>query len=324
VPGTKATLNHGGEAERGGTRGGGANFPVMQDPRITDFLTSLQLERDASPHTITAYRTDLADLQAYLTARELELDAVTGQDLEPFALELRERGLAPATVRRRLAAARSLLRHRTREGARTAGVRDVPLPKAPQAPPHALTSEQTILLVEHPDTTPLGLRDRAVLELLYGAGLRVSELCGLRPGDLDAELGLVRVLGKGGRERVVPCGGQAVRAVERYLARSRTHLGTRQDPDALLINNRGGRLTRRGVFLIVRRHAEPLDLPEWVGPHALRHAFATHLVEGGCDLRTVQELLGHQRIATTAIYTHVAGTHLRETFLSAHPRARAA
>jgi len=119
----------------------------MQDPRITDFLTSLQLERDASPHTITAYRTDLADLQAYLTERGLELDAVTGQDLEPFALELRERGLAPATVRRRLAAARSLLRHRTREGARTAGVRDVPLPKAPQAPPHALTSEQTILLV---------------------------------------------------------------------------------------------------------------------------------------------------------------------------------
>jgi integrase/recombinase XerD len=287
----------------------------MQDPRITDFLTSLQLERDASPHTITAYRTDLAELQTFVTARGLDLDAVTGPDLEPFALELRERGLSPATVRRRLAAARSLLRHRTREGARTAGVRDVPLPRA---------SEQAIRLVEHPDRSPLGLRDRAVLELLYGAGLRVSELCGLRPGDLDAELGLVRVLGKGGRERVVPCGGQAVRAVERYLARGRAHLGVRQDPDALLINNRGGRLTRRGVFLIVRRHAEPLGLPDWVGPHALRHAFATHLVEGGCDLRTVQELLGHQRIATTAIYTHVAGTHLRETFLSAHPRARAA
>jgi integrase/recombinase XerD len=288
----------------------------MQDPRITDFLTSLQLERDASPHTITAYRTDLAELQTFVTARGLDLDAVTGPDLEPFALELRERGLSPATVRRRLAAARSLLRHRTREGARTAGVRDVPLPRAPQAPPHALSSEQAIRLVEHPDRSPLGLRDRAVLELLYG--------CGLRPGDLDAELGLVRVLGKGGRERVVPCGGQAVRAVERYLARGRAHLGVRQDPDALLINNRGGRLTRRGVFLIVRRHAEPLGLPDWVGPHALRHAFATHLVEGGCDLRTVQELLGHQRIATTAIYTHVAGTHLRETFLSAHPRARAA
>ena len=294
----------------------------MQDPRISDFLEALQLERDASPHTITAYRTDLADLQVFLTANNLDLDAVTGVDLEPYSLALQERGLAPATVRRRLAAARSLLRHRTREGARTAGVRDVPLPRAPQAPPHALTSEQTIALVEHPDNTPLGLRDRAVLELLYGAGLRVSELCGLRPGDLDQELGLVRVLGKGGRERVVPCGGQAVRAVERYLARSRTHLGARQDVDALIVNNRGGRITRRGVFLIVRRHAEPLGLPEWLGPHALRHAFATHLVEGGCDLRTVQELLGHQRIATTAIYTHVAGTHLRDTFLAAHPRAR--
>lgn len=296
----------------------------MQDLRITDFLTSLQLERDASPHTITAYTTDLAELQQFLEANTLDLDRVTGVDLEPFALALRERGLAPATVRRRLAAARSLMRHRVREGARSVGVRDVPLPKARQAPPHALTSRQAIALVEHPDSTPLGLRDRAVLELLYGAGLRVSELCGLRPGDLDPELGLVRVLGKGGHERVVPCGGQAVRAVERYLARGRTQLGARQDADALVVNNRGARLTRRGVFLIVRRHAKPLDLPAWVGPHALRHAFATHLVEGGCDLRTVQELLGHQRIATTAIYTHVAGTHLRETFLAAHPRARAA
>ncbi len=296
----------------------------MQDLRITDFLTLLQLERDASPHTITAYTTDLAELQQFLEANTLDLDCVTGVDLEPFALALRERGLAPATVRRRLAAARSLMRHRVREGARSVGVRDVPLPKARQAPPHALTSRQAIALVEHPDSTGLGLRDRAVLELLYGAGLRVSELCGLRPGDLDPELGLVRVLGKGGHERVVPCGGQAVRAVERYLARGRTQLGARQDADALLVNNRGGRLSRRGAFLIVRRHAEPLDLPDWVGPHALRHAFATHLVEGGCDLRTVQELLGHQRIATTAIYTHVAGTHLRETFLAAHPRARAA
>ncbi len=296
----------------------------MQDPRIADFLEALQLERDASPHTVTAYRTDLAELQAYLEARRLDLDRVTGRDLEPYALGLRERGLSPATVRRRLAAARSLLRHRAREGAREAGVRDVPLPKAPQSPPHALTAEQAIALCEHPGPDPLGLRDRAVLELLYGAGLRVSELVGLRPGDLDLEAGLVRVLGKGGKERVVPTGGQAVQAVERYLARGRAHLGRRQDHEALLVNNRGGRLTRRGVFLIVRRHAEPLGLPDWVGPHALRHAFATHLVEGGCDLRTVQELLGHQRIATTAIYTHVAGTHLRDTFLAAHPRARAA
>lgn len=296
----------------------------MPDPRITDFLEALQLERDASPHTVSAYRTDLAEFEVFLRAGAFDLDVVSGRELEPFALALRRRGLAPATVRRRMAAVRSLLRHRTREGARPAGVHDVPLPRAPQAPPFALTAEQAIALVKHPHATPLGLRDRAVLELLYGAGLRVSELVGLRPGDLDHETGLVRVLGKGGRERVVPCGGQAVRAVERYLARGRTLLGPRQDVEALLVNNRGGRLTRRGVFLIVRRHAELLDLPDWVGPHALRHAFATHLVEGGCDLRTVQELLGHQRIATTAIYTHVAGTHLRDTFLASHPRARVA
>lgn len=295
----------------------------MADARILEFLEALRLERDASPHTVSAYRTDLADLERFLVAADLDLDTVTGRDLEPFALALRERGLAAATVRRRMAAARSLLRHRAREGAREAGVRDIPLPRAPQAPPHALTAAQAIALVEHPDATPLGLRDRAVLELLYGAGLRVSEATGLRPADLDRDLGLVRVTGKGGRERIVPCGEQAVLAVERYLARGRTLLGRRQAPDALLVNSRGGRLTRRGVFLIVRRHAEALGLPDWVGPHALRHAFATHLVEGGCDLRTVQELLGHRRIATTAIYTHVAGTHVRETFMASHPRARA-
>jgi integrase/recombinase XerD len=296
----------------------------MADPRIDEFLEALRLERDASPNTVAAYRTDLRDLEAYLADAGLDLDAIGGSELEPFAIALRDRGLAPATVRRRMAAARSLLRHRTREGAREAGVRDVPLPRAPQAPPRALTSDQAIALVEHPDATPLGLRDRAALELLYGAGLRVSELTGLRTTDLDRDLGLVRVTGKGGRERVVPCGAQAVLAVERYQARGRPYLGRRQDPVALIVNNRGGPLTRRGVFLLVRRHAEAVGLPDWVGPHSLRHAFATHLVEGGCDLRTVQELLGHARIATTAIYTHVAGTHLRETFLASHPRARAA
>jgi integrase/recombinase XerD len=179
-------------------------------------------------------------------------------------------------------------------------------------------------LVEHPDGTPLGLRDRAALELLYGAGLRVSELVGLRPQDVDREAGLVRCRGKGGRERIVPCGRTASDAVGRYLARGRPFLGRSPQRDALILNARGRRITRQGVFDLVRRHAEATGLPDWVGPHALRHAFATHLVEGGCDLRTVQELLGHRRIGTTEIYTHVAGHHLRETFEAAHPRARAA
>jgi integrase/recombinase XerD len=293
------------------------------DPRVDEFLESLEIERDASRHTLVAYRRDLEELSAFLETAGLDPDEVTGTELEAFAMRLQERGLAPATVRRRLAATRSFLRHRARLGARETGVRDVPLPRERRRVPRALTAEETIRLVEHPDSAPLGLRDRAALELLYGAGLRVSELIGLRPQDVDRDLGLVRCIGKGDRERIVPCGGQAIAALERYAARGRPFLGPSLDRDALIVNARGSRITRQGVFRIVRIHAGALGLPAWVGPHSLRHAFATHLVEGGCDLRTVQELLGHRRIATTEIYTHVAGTHLRETFLAAHPRARA-
>ncbi len=295
----------------------------MMDARVAAFLQSLDVERGASRHTVAAYRRDLEELEAYLDAAGLDPDTVTGDELVPYANALTDRGLAPATVRRRLAAARAFLRHRAGEGARTIGVRDVPLPRERRRVPRALTAEQTIKLVEMPDATPLGLRDRAALELLYGAGLRVSELVGLRPQDVDRETGLVRCLGKGSRERIVPCGRGATDAVTRYLVRGRPFLGPVPQRDALVLNNRGRRISRQGVFDIVRRHAAAAGLPGWVGPHSLRHAFATHLVEGGCDLRTVQELLGHQRIGTTEIYTHVAGHHLRETFEAAHPRARA-
>ena len=225
-------------------------------------------------------------------------------------------------MRRRLAAARSFLRHRLRIGARMEGVRDLPLPRTRRAVPRVLDVEQVLALLGQPDGTPRGLRDRLALELLYGAGLRVSELVGLRPGDVDRDLAVVRCVGKGDRERIVPTGREAVAALDRYLARGRPFLGRTQARDALVLNARGRRLTRQGVFDLVRRHAAAAGLPAWVTPHSLRHAFATHLVEGGADLRTVQELLGHHRIATTEIYTHLAGTHLRETFLGAHPRAR--
>ncbi len=211
-----------------------------------------------------------------------------------------------------------------RSGDRTGSVRDVPLPKLPPRVPRSLTATQAIALVERPDASPRGLRDRAALELLYGAGLRVSELVFLRPGDVDRDLGLVRCIGKGDRERIVPCGRQALAALERYLSRGRPYLGRTQEADALILNARGRRASRQAIFEIVRAHATMLGLPDWVTPHTLRHAFATHLVEGGADLRTVQELLGHRRIATTEIYTHVAGVHLRESFEAAHPRARRA
>ncbi len=289
---------------------------------VTDFLESLALERGASRHTVAAYRRDLEVLGAFLHDARLDPDRLTGEDLVPYAEALRAEGLAPATVRRRLAAARAFLRHRVRTGERSTGVRDVPLPRPSAGVPRALTVEQVERLLERPDATPLGLRDRAVLELLYGAGLRVSELVGLRPSDVDRDEQVVRAFGKGGRERLVPTGREAAAALDRYLARGRPLLGRVQRRDALILNARGGRLSRQAAFDLVRGHAAAAGLPRWVTPHSLRHAFATHLVEGGCDLRTVQELLGHHRIATTAVYTHVAGVHLRETFFAAHPRAR--
>jgi site-specific recombinase XerD len=292
------------------------------DP-VADFLTHLALERGASRHTVAAYRGDLAQLSDFLRTREVAIDDASADDLEAFAGSLERAGLAPATRRRRLAAARSLLRHRGRIGARPLDARAiVALPRLPKRLPRVLSAEQCTLLVEHPDATPLGLRDRAALELLYGGGLRVSELTGLRPGDLDLERGIVRVEGKGGRQRIVPTGRLASEAAQRYLARGRPFLGATQEPGAFLLNARGRRISRQGVFGIVRGHATAVGIEQAVTPHVLRHSFATHLLEGGADLRVVQELLGHASVATTEIYTHLGDGALRTAFDGAHPRAR--
>ncbi len=198
----------------------------------------------------------------------------------------------------------------------------VTLPRLPKRLPRVLSFEQATLVVEHPDASPLGLRDRAALELLYGGGLRVSELTGLRPGDLDLERGLVRVEGKGGRQRIVPMGRLAAEAARRYLARGRPFLGKQQEAAAFLLNARGRRISRQGVFGIVRGHAAAVGIEQPVTPHVLRHSFATHLLERGADLRVVQELLGHASVATTEIYTHLGDGALRAAFERAHPRAR--
>jgi len=290
---------------------------------VADFLTHLALERGASRHTVAAYRGDLAQLQEFLRGRHVEIDDASADDLEAFAGSLEQAGLAPATRRRRLAAARSLLRHRGRIGARPMDARAiVALPRLPKRLPRVLSFEQATLVVEHPDSAPLGLRDRAALELLYGGGLRVSELTGLRPGDLDLERGLVRVEGKGGRQRIVPMGRLAADAARRYLSRGRPHLGKQQEAAAFLLNARGRRISRQGVFGIVRSHAAAVGIEGPVTPHVLRHSFATHLLERGADLRVVQELLGHASVATTEIYTHLGDGALRTAFERAHPRAR--
>ena len=232
--------------------------------QIDDFLTALQLERGASRHTVAAYRRDLQALAAFVDERTSTPIACAAPTSSRIAASLQAQGLAPSTVRRRLAAARSFLRHRLRIGARVEGVRDLPLPRARRAVPRVLDVEQVLALLGHPDGTPLGLRDRLALELLYGAGLRVSELVGLRPADVDRELAVVRCVGKGDRERIVPTGREALAALDRYLARGRPFLGRTQARDALVLNARGRRLTRQGVFDLVRRHAAGAGLPAWV------------------------------------------------------------
>lgn len=290
---------------------------------VADFLTHLALERGASSHTVAAYRGDLTQLNGFLRERGVEIDDASSDDLEAFAGSLERAGLSAATRRRRLAAARSFLRHRSRIGARPLDAQvAVPLPRLPRRLPRVLSPEECTMIVEHPDATPLGLRDRAALELLYGGGLRVSELTGLRPGDLDLERGIVRVEGKGGRQRVIPCGAQAVEAARRYLARGRPFLGKSQETAAFLLNARGRRISRQGVFRLVRGHAAEAGVEQAVTPHVLRHSFATHMLESGADLRVVQELLGHASVATTEIYTHLGDGALRKAFERAHPRAR--
>ena len=289
------------------------------DQKLADFLTSLQLERGASPHTIEAYRRDLIDLGTFVEHQDP--DGIEVSVLDDYAVALRDRGLSPATVRRRLAAVRAFLKHRAREGGRADAGRTVPLPRLGRRLPEPLTRDEAERIVTSPDGSPRGLRDRAMLELLYGAGLRVSELVALRVSDLDLDEGLVRCMGKGAKQRVVPTGSRAIEAIRVYMQRGRPYLGRMQRGDILFLNHRGQGITRQAVFQLVRDHAREAGIDKMVTPHTLRHSFATHLIEGGCDLRSVQEMLGHATIETTQIYTHVSSQHVREAYAKAHPRA---
>jgi integrase/recombinase XerD len=225
----------------------------MYDAKLNEFLTSLQLERGASPHTIEAYRRDLIDLGMFI--EHADPDTVDVSVLDEYAVALRDRGLSPATVRRRLAAVRAFLKHRAREGGRPDAGRGVPLPRLGRRLPEPLTPEEADRIVTQPDGSPRGLRDRAMLELMYGAGLRVSELVALRVSDVDLEEGLVRCMGKGARQRIVPTGGRAIDAIRVYMQRGRPHLGRMQRGDILFLNHRGQGITRQAVFQLVREHA---------------------------------------------------------------------
>jgi integrase/recombinase XerD len=289
------------------------------DPEVQGFLTLLAAQR--SPRTVDAYRRDLAALGDFLGK---PVAKATLEDLELYTAHLRAEGLSPATIARRTASTRSFFRHQQLLGARSDNpAAGVALPRRPKSLPKTLSPGEAERLIEAArGTEPRALRDQALVELLYGAGLRVSEAVGLERVGVDLDDRLVRVIGKGSKERVVPIGRHAAEALRRYLSRGRPYLDRRHRPE-LFLNARGGGLTRAGAFLILRRLAERAGLdPARVHPHLLRHSFATHLLEGGADLRSVQEMLGHADLSTTELYTHVTDLRRRELYYQAHPHAR--
>lgn len=295
---------------------------------VDEFLAYLSIERGASTNTVDAYRRDLREYVATLDTRKVSsAGAVKREDVTAHIRTLRERGLAPSTVERKVAAIKSFHRFCVREGiAEDQPTASLPLPKVPARLPDTISIADADRLLSQPfPGNPAGCRDKTILEILYGCGLRVSELTGLELGDIDLEAGLLRVFGKGSKERVVPIGGAAERALREYLAHGRPYLRAkkatlRQDPSAVFLNIRGQRMTRQAVFGIVRTYGGRAGLE--LHPHSLRHSFATHMLEGGADLRSLQEMLGHADIATTQVYTHVDRTHIIEEYLSTHPRAR--
>lgn len=297
--------------------------PAAPDPSIAEFLDYLRYERGMSANTLAAYGRDLSRYGAFLETRRCSVATAQEDDLRAYFTGEGGDG-AVASVARRTACLRSFYAYLVREGVRdddpSARLRT---PKKPQNLPHVLSVEEVEdLLKAIVPAGATGQRDLAVLELLYGGGLRISELLGLREGDIDLEGGLVRCVGKGDKERVVPIGAAAVGAVGRYLRDGRRELlRGRRLPDVFL-NARGGPLTRQGVAYILARILDRAGMPGKASAHTFRHSFATHLLAGGADLRSVQEMLGHANIATTQVYTHVTVEHLREVFLETHPRAR--
>jgi integrase/recombinase XerC len=296
---------------------------------IARFLKYMLVERNASDLTIKSYREDLTALADYMTeARGGQCPRpgdLTVLDLRGYVAALHEAGYAQTTIARRLASMRSLFRFGQREGwTKTNPAKPLRNPRKPRTLPHFLSSEDIGRLLSAPPVDePQGLRDRAILETMYSAGLRVSEVVGLEDADLDFDAGIVRVRGKGRKERLSPIGSYAVRAVTRWLKVRK--LSPREPSDGrapVFVNRFGHRLTTRSVARMLEKHLKTTGLDLRTSPHSLRHSFATHLLDRGADIRSVQELLGHKSLVTTQIYTHVSTAGLRAAYDRAHPRAK--
>ena len=294
-----------------------------------EYLSWLVSERGRAAATVGAYRRDLEAYVRWLAGRRLGLEAVDATTLEDYVAHLRDAGKAPASVARALVAVRALHRFLAEEGAADVDPgAAIDTPRVPRGLPKALSEDEvTTLLDAVVGHDPVARRDRAILEVLYGSGLRISELVGLSLGDLDVDGGSLRAFGKGAKERIVPLVGMARDAVVEWLspagrgALEPARWARRGDAEAVFLNARGGRLSRQGAWGVVRRYGDRVGLGDRLTPHVLRHSCATHLLDHGADIRVVQELLGHASISTTQLYTLVSTERLRSAWASAHPRA---
>jgi len=296
---------------------------------VLDFLAYLEFERGLSRNTLEAYRSDLLQLGAHLRARGQDALSARHADLADFLASLAAGSedrppVAPATIQRKVACLRSFYRHLRRQDLLTDDpTAHLHAPRQSRRLPQVLSRDDVARLLDQPrGTDPASLRDRALLEVMYACGLRASEAIGLETGDVDLDTGILRARGKGAKERLVPVGSAAARALAIYVARGRPALVGERMEGRLFVNHRGSGLTRQGLYKIVQRHARAAGLDGRMSPHTLRHTFATHLLAGGCDLRSLQEMLGHADIATTQVYTHLSADRLKDVYFEAHPRAK--
>jgi integrase/recombinase XerD len=290
---------------------------------LAEYLGTLEAERGASRNTLAAYRRDVSDFLGFLHERGTTVSAVAPDDIVGYAERLRRAGFRPTSIARRLSALRGFYRHLVREGGVVANPTDhVDVPRRPRSLPRTLSREVVTRLVESPDLArPSGVRDRTILELLYATGMRASECLALRLEDVNLTAGYVVCTGKGRKQRLVPVGAEALAWIRTYLRDVRPSLTRKRDAGRLFLNGRGQGLSRQSLWIIVRRAAIAAGIKRRVSPHVLRHSFATHLLEGGADLRAVQVMLGHADIQTTEIYTHLGTGTLRRMYAKFHPRA---